>query len=169
MIYLPLITNNYLYAPDLVVRDIVTGSDGLKVVIENQANAPVTNEFWVDAYVNPHPAPTAVNQIWNYLTDQGLVWGLTRDALPLPPGAVLTLTVGDAYFWPTLSQVSWPISAGTPLYAQVDSTNKHTDYGGVLESHEMVPNEKYNNILGPVYASATEGVKLGRSFALRCL
>ena len=75
LIYLPLITNNYLYAPDLVVRDIVTGSDGLKVVIENQGNAPVTNEFWVDAYVNPYRAPTAVNQIWNYLTDQGLVWG----------------------------------------------------------------------------------------------
>ena len=110
-----------------------------------------------------HP-PLSIRS-WNYLTDQGLVWGLTKDALPLPPGAVLTLTVGDAYFWPTLSQVSWPIPAGTPLYAQVDSTNKHTDYGGVLESHEMVPNGKYNNILGPVYASATEGVKLGESFA----
>ena len=60
----------------------------------NQGDAYVTDEFWVDVYINPDPAPTAVNQIWEDLADEGLVWGVTAGALPLAPGEAITLTVG---------------------------------------------------------------------------
>ena len=50
--YLSLAANNYLVAPDLVVRSITATSDDVQVVIENQGNAPVTDEFWVEVYNN---------------------------------------------------------------------------------------------------------------------
>jgi hypothetical protein len=37
--------------------------DGVQVVIKNQDSAPVNDEFWVDVYINPSPAPTTANQI----------------------------------------------------------------------------------------------------------
>ena len=48
-----------------------------------------------DAYVNPRRAPTRVNEIWPLLGEAGATWGVTANALPLAPGAMLTLTVGD--------------------------------------------------------------------------
>ena len=81
---------------------------------------------------------------------QGLVWGVMEDALPLEPGEILALTVGDAYYWPEYSKVSWPIPANRPIYVQVDSANTGSSYGAVLETHEMTGDE-YNNIAGPVY------------------
>ena len=60
-------------------------------------------------------------------------------------------TVGDAFFWPTLSQVSWPLLAGTPVYAQVDSFNLATTYGAVLEGHES-DGGVYDNVSGPVFS-----------------
>lgn len=73
------------------MTQIVATATGIQVVIQNQGDSPVPvnveNEFWVDVYLNPHPAPTAVNQTWPYLGTQGLVWGVTVDALPaLVPG-----------------------------------------------------------------------------------
>jgi subtilisin-like proprotein convertase family protein len=154
LVYLPLVQNNYKaepLAPDLVVADIAPTDDGrMRVVIKNEGSAPVNEAFWVDVYVNPNPAPTGVNQIWNDLASQGLVWGVTEDALPLEPGDILALTVGDAYYWPEYSRVSWPIPTSTPVYAQVDSANAGTTYGAVLETHEM-SGGAYNNIAGPVY------------------
>jgi subtilisin-like proprotein convertase family protein len=153
-VYLPVVQNDYKaepLAPDLVVVDIAATDDGrMRVVIKNEGSAPVTEAFWVDVYVNPNPVPTGVNQIWNDLASQGLVWGVTEDALPLAPGDILALTVGDAYYWPEYSQVSWPIPASKPIYAQVDSANTGTTYGAVLETHEL-SGGAYNNIAGPVY------------------
>ena len=103
--------------------------------------------FWVDVYFDPHPAPTHVNQIWDDgRSAYGLVWGVTT---PIAPNEALTLTIGDAYFWPKISK--WPatVPSGTPIYAQVDSINLDTNYGGVLESHEM-NGGPYNNIIGPI-------------------
>jgi subtilisin-like proprotein convertase family protein len=152
--YLPLVGQNYKaepLAPDLVVADIAPTDDGrLRVVIKNEGSAPVSEAFWVDVYVDPHPAPTSVNQIWNDLASQGLVWGVTEDALPLAPGDILALTVGDAYYWPEYSKVTWPIPTSTPVYAQVDSANAGTTYGAVLETHEITGGG-YNNVTGPVY------------------
>ena len=155
-ICLPLVVNNYVVAPDLVVQSINVTASNVQVVIANQGNAPVSDDFWVDAYINPDPAPTAVNQIWNDLADEGLVWGVTAGALPLAPGDVLTLTVGDAYYVADYSLVTWPLAAGTPVYAQVDSAAVGTTYGVVLESHE-IRGEAYNNVTGPVYSTAIGG------------
>ena len=164
-IYLPLIMRNYAVAPDLVVERIVAGSNNVQVVIANRGGATVErdadNEFWVDVYVDPSSAPTHVNQVWRDLCSQGIVWGVTVDALPIRPGDVLTLTVGDAYYRADLSQVSWPLPSGTPIYAQVDSAHTQTTYGGVLENHEIVGGP-YNNITGPVLSTAAtaNGVEL---------
>jgi VCBS repeat-containing protein len=143
-IYLPLVMKNYVVAPDLVVEDIIATSNDVQVVIKNQGNAPTTEGFWVDVYINPSPIPTGVNQTWDMLGDEGLIWGV---AVPLQPGEVITLTIGDQYYQPLLSHILWPLAVGTPIYAQVDSFNPATTYGTVRESHEMTGGP-YNNITG---------------------
>jgi uncharacterized repeat protein (TIGR01451 family) len=153
-IYLPLVLNNYVAAPDLVVEHIVVTSDSAQVVIKNQGNAPAlsSSPFWVDLYVDPDPVPTGVNQTWDNLCDEGIVWGVDGGgALPLEPGETLTLTIGDAHYWPSLSNFPGSLPAGTPIYVQVDSANWHTTYGAVLEGHEIYGGA-YNNIGGPVFS-----------------
>jgi len=120
----------------------------VQVTIRNVGNAAEVDDFWVDAYIDPDPLPTQVNQIWNLLADQELVWGVTVD---LRPGETLTLTVGDAYYAALYSSISWPLPAGTPVYAQVDSAAAGSSYGAVLEEHEMLA-WPYNNIAGSYIA-----------------
>jgi uncharacterized repeat protein (TIGR01451 family) len=154
-IYMPMVMRNYASAPDLVVSSINVTSNTVQVVIKNQgpADVPVdvAHEFWVDLYVNPHPVPTAVNDIWNDgRSTQGAVWGVTVGALPaLRAGGSLTLTLRDAYYWPTLSNFPGGLPSGTPIYAQVDSAHTNSIYGAVLENHEIT-GLPYNNISGPV-------------------
>jgi len=155
-VWLPLVVNQYAHAPDLVIENLGVTSNSVQVVIKNRGSAPVTDEFWVDVYIDPHPAPTAVNQTWSDLAAEGLVWGVTEDALPLESGEAMTLTVGDSHYWPDLSQVTWPLAADRPVYAQVDSANAETTYGTVLENHEITGGE-YNNISEPVYLTSTSG------------
>jgi uncharacterized repeat protein (TIGR01451 family) len=143
--YLPLLTNNYSVAPDLIVQSITATSDDVQVVIENQGSAPVVDGFWVEGYVNPGPPPTAVNQLWWDLGNEGMFWVVPEDALPLNPGQTITLAVGDAYYEEDYSRVSWPLAAGTVVYIQVDAWNADTDYGAILEIHE-VTGATYNNI-----------------------
>ncbi len=157
-LYLPLVLRNYASAPDLVVTQLVATANAIQLVIKNQGDLPVPvngdNEFWVDVYINPNPAPTAVNQTWRYLGTQGLVWGVTVDALPaLVPGGMLTLTYNGPYYRSDESQISWPLPVGTRVYAQVDSAHASTTYGAVRENHEIVGGQ-YNNILGPVLSTA---------------
>jgi VCBS repeat-containing protein len=157
-VYMPVVANRYAVAPDLVVQSLTAGSNGVQLVIANQGNAPVVNEFWVDAYLDPRAAPTRVNQTWLDLADQGLVWGVTRSALSkLIPGGSLTLTAGtsgsDPYYVPDLSAISWPLRPGTILYAQVDSYDPSTIYGAVRETHELLGGA-YNNIRGPIGSTA---------------
>ncbi|MEZ4637108.1 MAG: Calx-beta domain-containing protein [Caldilineaceae bacterium] len=147
-VYLPAILNQQLMGPDLIVQQIVSGGQ-LGIVIVNQGNAAVLQPFWVDVYVNPSPAPQQTNQIWPLLSAHGATWGVTGAALPLDPGETLVLTVGDGYYAPDLSNLPETLSAGTVLYAQVDSANVATSYGGVLELHEILGGP-YNNVLGPV-------------------
>jgi hypothetical protein len=141
-VYLPLVMRNYVTAPDLIVERIIATRNNIQVVIKNQGNAAAVDDFWVEVYINPRTAPTRVNQLWSDLADQGLVWGITAD---MRPGDVLTLTVGDAYYVADYSQVTWPLAAGTPVYAQVDSADANTTYGAVLEIHEITGGV-YNNI-----------------------
>jgi hypothetical protein len=156
--YLPIVVRNHISAPDLVVKGITATADDVQVVIENQGNAPTPREFWVDLYIDPDTVPTAVNQLWNHLGDQGIAWGVT---LRLEPGQELTLSFDDEYYDPARSSVSWPLPAGTPIYAQVDSHDPATTYGALLEDHEQT-GEPYNNIFGPVYVV---GGTDARSFA----
>ncbi|MFP4396044.1 MAG: right-handed parallel beta-helix repeat-containing protein [Anaerolineales bacterium] len=164
-IYLPLVVRNYVNAPDLVVTDLVATANAVTVTIQNQGGGPVEAGFWVDVYIDPDTAPQAVNEIWPYVGDYGLVWGITSDWLPMLAGETMTLTVGDEHYFPTRSNVAWPLAVDTPLYAQVDSANPATTYGAVLEIHEIL-GRPYNNILGPVSSvagarSASPAIDLG--------
>jgi subtilisin-like proprotein convertase family protein len=146
-ICLPLIFNRYQAppaAPDLVVERIVAIRDDIALVVKNQGPVPVDDSFWVDVYVNPDPIPTATNQIWNDLADEGLVWGITT---PIPSGEAITLTIGDQYYWEEYSVFNGDLNTGTWIYAQADSANIDTDDGAVLENHEIL-GEDYNNISG---------------------
>ncbi len=142
------------FAPDLVVERIDASPKQVQVVIRNQGNAPVPvgQEFWVDFYVNPNPPPQKVNQVWNDgRSNEGIAWGITDSALPLKVGGILILTYSteagspNLYYWSQFTRFSGNFSAGTPVYVQVDSANLNTNYGGVLESHEIIGGF-YNNI-----------------------
>jgi hypothetical protein len=71
--------------------------------------------------------------------------------LPLEPGGTITLTLGGDYYWEDYSNFGGSLSAGTPIYVQVDSADVGIAYGAVLEGHEIVGGP-YNNIGGPVYS-----------------
>jgi hypothetical protein len=152
-VYLPRMTFQYDQV-DLVVSRLTATANEIQVVIKNLGPDPVTDEFWVDAYLNPNPPPARANQVWDQVSQQGLVWGITSDALPLAAGGEITLTVspagGDDYYWPLLSKITWPLPAATAIYAQVDSAHTGTNYGGVFETHEITGGP-YNNISGPIY------------------
>jgi hypothetical protein len=150
-VYLPLVLSNYVIAPDLVVESLTATANDVQVVIKNQGTGPAIADFWVDAYIDPDPVPTAVNQIWPYLADEGLTWEVIAD---MHPGDVITLTVADAA--PEWSDVSWPLPVGTPIYAQVDCWNEATTYGAVLENHE-IRGEAYNNISAEALSTAAFG------------
>jgi hypothetical protein len=158
-IYLPIVARNHAFAPDLVVTGVSVLNGNVQIVVKNQGDAVVPvnidNEFWVDLYINPTTPPVAVNQTRETLGCRGGVWGVTVDALPqLAPGGVLTLTMNDAYYWPSRSDMPATLPPGTPIYVQVDSANTGTDYGAVLENHEMT-GLPYNNILGPISLTST--------------
>jgi uncharacterized repeat protein (TIGR01451 family) len=148
-IYLPLVMRNYLNAPDLVVESLVASSESVTITLRNVGTRPVeaTGEFWVDLYVDPTRVPV-YNDTWQDVSDQGAAWGIIAPALPLAPGAALTLTLtpsgGGDYYWADHSDVAWPLPATAQLYAQVDATASRSDFGGVLEQDET------NNVLGPV-------------------
>jgi hypothetical protein len=115
------------------------------VTVANRGNAPVNAVFWVDVYVDPDVVPSAPNQTWELVGQQGLAWSVLMDAMPLEPGDAVTLRIEDAYYWPMYSDVTWPLALGTPVYAQVDSANEACAYGAILEQHEIVGGV-YNNI-----------------------
>jgi hypothetical protein len=154
-IFLPFITYDSLRLPDLVVQSVSASSDVITVVIKNIGDGPATEAFWVDAYINPTPPPTAVNEIWWDLdrSHEGVAWGVTEPILPIMPGEVYTLTSDGAYVSPERTFFPGNLPVGTPIYAQVDAYNEATDYGAVMETHEYFQ-RPYNNILGPVYSIA---------------
>jgi hypothetical protein len=141
-LYLPVIIKNYIYGPDLVIDSLSSDATGPQVVIRNAGNAPVTDAFWVDVYFDPTTTPS-LNQPWDSLAPAGAAWGITAD---LPAGDTLTLTVGDAYYFPQYSSAGFP--ADVPVYGYVDSVNYATGYGNVWESDEG------NNLFGPIDATA---------------
>ncbi len=166
-IYLPLVMRNYVAAPDLVVESVVVAGNAVTVTLRNRGTVAVEelegNEFWVDLYIDPDRPPERVNETWVHVGEQGLVWGVTTAALPIVPGETLTLHAspsGGDYFFPGESSVTWPISAGLSIWAQVDSANESTDYGAVLENHEIWGGT-YNNIFGPITSTFASRVMTG--------
>lgn len=151
-VYLPLMRDSVLLAPDLVVTSINASSDLIEVTIENVGNTAVADGFWVDFYINPSTPPTAANQLWPSLSTEGIAWGVTAE---IAAGASLTLVYSTApgapneFFVAEESLYNGSLPAGTTVYAQVDSAHESVAYGGVLESHEITGGP-YNNI-----ASAT--------------
>ncbi|HSD83373.1 MAG TPA: PKD domain-containing protein, partial [Anaerolineae bacterium] len=154
--YLQLILNNSFTAPDLIVQNIIASRDVITVVIKNIGDAPAVESFWVDAYIAPNPPPTAVNQIWwdQNRSQQGIAWDVREPIIPIQPGQVITLTSDDLYVSPVRTYFTGSLPIDTPIYAQVDSYNFYTDYGAVRERHEFL-GLPYNNILGPVYSTAS--------------
>ncbi|MBX2997476.1 MAG: hypothetical protein KF893_03115 [Caldilineaceae bacterium] len=134
--------------PDLAIEQIVVDEGVVQLILRNIGDAPVLEEFWVDLYIDPHTAPTVVNQTWDLMGDQGLVWGVTESALPLAPGESLPLTQGDAYYWPDYSLLTSALTADTRIYAQVDSFSEESAHGGIFERDEET-GAVYNNIFGP--------------------
>ncbi|HQK12645.1 MAG TPA: hypothetical protein PLJ78_01740, partial [Anaerolineae bacterium] len=148
VVYLPLVQRRYAVGPDLVVDSVVIANGDITITIKNQGQYPVTTAigFWVDLYVNPSPPPTQVNQTWDLLAPYGAVWGVDREALPIPPGATQTIRLYDTYYKPDYSHLPEALRVGDVLYVQVDSVNSKTNYGAILENHEMA-GTAYNNIL----------------------
>lgn len=143
-------------APDLVVKNLEVTPNNVRVEIANQGTAavPPGTGFWVDVYINPSRAPIKVNETWEVIAQennipresaQGLVWNVKELSVPLEPGQTLTFEIGDENYRPDHSNFSGQLSPDDMIYVQVDSANEKTDYGGVLEVHEMV-NRRYNNI-----------------------
>lgn len=137
--------------PDLVIQEVVVGTDSVRVTIRNQGDAAVTSGFWVDVYIDPSTPPTHVNQRWNDLGSLGLAWGIGGSALPLAPNATLTLVSGGAYYSPERSNLPALLPTGSRLWAQVDSYHAGSPFGNVEEADEQ-PGGVYNNVSGPLTA-----------------
>lgn len=148
-IYLPLMMHQQAASalPDLVVERISTTNGELAVVVKNIGGAPVTDAFWVDAYVNPNPPPQQLNHVWHDgRSARGAVWGVDgAGTLPLAPGQSLTLTLDSPLLNPALSVLPG-LSPGDVVYAQADSASTiDAVNGAVRESHEA-SGAAYNNI-----------------------
>ncbi|MEM7333872.1 MAG: cadherin domain-containing protein [Chloroflexota bacterium] len=154
--FLPIGVLDYTPAPDLVVTDIEATADEIRVEITNEGAVATADGFWVDFYIDPDPVPTEEDQVWQDVSDEGLVWGIN---ISLAPGESLTLVYSTAPGAPNLyyssenSSYSGNLPANTTVYAHVDSAHLTTDYGGVLESHEIY-DQTYNNISGPYVSTS---------------
>ena len=143
-----------LPAPDLVVDSVAVNTDSAIVVIKNRGDAPVSsdNPFWVDLYIDPERMPTGVNQVWDDLCDQGIVWGIPPEALPLDPGETITLVycsdapISGLPHYDEYTTFDIALAPGTPIAVQVDSASlDDVVNGGVKENHEVL-GFAYNNI-----------------------
>lgn len=152
-LYLPLLFNKAQFAPDLIIESLSATENDLTLTLKNIGTAPVVDPFWVDVYIGPNPAPTQVNQHWWQLAGQGAVWGVNS---PLAVGETLTLGLADAYYDPGQSAFQGPIIPGTPVWAQVDSVNLNSSYGGVFELHE-INQGSYNNLRSAISTGAASG------------
>ena len=154
-VYLPLVARNYTPPPayDLIVEGVtwipspptVGQPYHVQVVIRNDGTMTVTNDFWVDLYLNPRATPS-VNQTWDMLSrvDVGKAWLVSDD---VGPGQTVTLHTSDADD-PRYSR--WPPpdfdTSHNPFYVLVDSWGE--SYGLVNEGAA-----ENNNLWGPANAS----------------
>ncbi len=152
LVFIPMVTKPALV--DLIVDSIQVVNGTVRVTIRNTGTEPLAGGYWVDAYINPNQAPTAVNQPWNTLGNFGMAWAIPTNAPALAPNASLTLISGGQYYRSDLSFVPpGQLNAGSRIYAQADSYGL-TNYGAILETHETYGGT-YNNIRGPYIVPAT--------------
>jgi uncharacterized repeat protein (TIGR01451 family) len=166
-VFLPIVLNNWSANTqpqptnaNLVVENIgFVGNrptnDGdryhVQVTVRNIGSEPVTNDFWVDLYLNPISTPT-VNQPWQYLSQSGELgvndcpndatcygraWYVTDG---LAPGATVLLSTQTASDW---RYDRWPAEGvpyvrgrHNPMVALVDSYRAGEWYGAVYEQDE---------------------------------
>ena len=107
------------------------------VTVTNQGNATAT-PFWVDFYINPSPAPTTANLIWNNACGMnpcfGLAWYVSGG---LAPGQSIVLTSQPGQFATAYSRwYGWFASGSSDLYLYVDTWNPTVSTGAVAESNE---------------------------------
>lgn len=154
-IYLPIITKNAISASDLVIDSLNASSSEVTVVLRNGGNTAITDAFWVDIYFNPSQTPS-LNKPWPTIASRGLVWGVQGAGLPLDPGESLTLTLGDAFYFPQFSS-TLPLPVGATVFGLVDSVDFSTTFGVLQESSEA------NNLFGPVLSTAGSSSSAGQS------
>jgi len=75
--------------------------------------------------------------------------GVDRDALPIPPNETYIIYLYDKFHKPAYTRLPAALRAGDVIYVQVDSYNGATNYGVVLEDHE-ISGIAYNNIYSVV-------------------
>jgi hypothetical protein len=168
-LFLPSVALNYATLPDLIVKTLTATRNSIQVVLENQGTAPVVSGFYVDVYIDPLRAPVGAHEGWDTAgvsSGQGLVWAIEVSQTPNPsqgivapimPGQTLALNFNDAFYQPDYSTITWPLTPGTPIYAQADSYPAPTPHNGlVLETHEYY-GQPYNNITGPVNSTTYAG------------
>jgi hypothetical protein len=146
-IYLPIIMNGFVSAPDLIIvpGTLRATSTGVSLTIQNVGTETVVDAFWIDVYFNPNQTPR-LNKEWETIAQAGAVWGVTKS---LAPDETLDLTTGGAFYVPDESSASFPASA--TVYGLVDSINFDTTYGAVKESDEG------NNLSEPVSSAQGQG------------
>ncbi|MCB0164665.1 MAG: lamin tail domain-containing protein, partial [Anaerolineae bacterium] len=158
-IYLPIVVNNFVASPDLIITNLQVGDTEVTITIVNTGTAPVVDAFWIDVYFDLDAPPT-VNQPWP-MTDasHGVVWGLSGSNLPIMPGESRTLTLADAIQFFNSKQVTSdpPYPVEVNVYGYVDSVKVGSGFAAVKESNES------NNVFGPV----TSGVAGGSTHSVR--
>jgi subtilisin-like proprotein convertase family protein len=142
-LHMPLISQNYTPAPDLVVDNVEVTTNTISITISNQGPLPAEGGFWVDLYFAPSPPPTQANETWSDgRSTYGAVWGFESD---LMAGETVTLMVNDGYFSSDHSSLPTSYTAHDPIYVQVDSYDPGSTHGAILEVDEIT-GQLYNNI-----------------------
>ena len=142
-LFMPMMSNGYNGAPDLIVEQVVLTTDDVSITISNIGEGATLTNFWVDININPENPPIDVNETWEVQGGEGIVWGITDFSLGV--GESLTLNLSSSYYNTEKTNFSGRIEVGDVLYAQVDAANTETTYGNVYETHEIAGGA-YNNL-----------------------
>jgi hypothetical protein len=155
-VYLPVLLSKYAVPStpsgvNLVVSSIqvspISPSVGqatrVSVTLHNSGPNAVTDDFWVDLYVDPITTPT-INVLWNDISAYGKAW-IIHDDIPGGGSLVIHTDQPDDSQDPEAIYSNWPgwfVSAGEhALYVQVDAYGQR--WGYVLEDNET------DNVSGP--------------------
>ncbi|MFQ5613193.1 MAG: choice-of-anchor Q domain-containing protein [Anaerolineae bacterium] len=143
-LYLPLVVRRPLpEGVDLVITDFRLEPPNpapnqpvvVMITVENRG-AEAASSFWVDFYVDPDPAPTQANQVWNEVCRAHCI-GVAWQVRDLDGGESVTLTSEEGNF--SVPHTIWPgsLPGGThQLYAYVDSWSPGVAEGAVAETDE---------------------------------